>query len=147
MAGKDQYTAQQMIDALTATKGMTTLAARRLQCSANTVRRYIDKYATVAEARRNAKEELDDQVELTLINMALGQRDEKGNYTREPNIASLIFYAKTQMRGRGYTERLDIGIELDKLREVMAAIESMNQEPAEVFNNIIRMAKEHAGRS
>jgi hypothetical protein len=101
----DKYTAQQMIDALEATKGMITVAARRLGCAPNTVRRYIVNYPTVAEAQVEARAALGDQVELTLATMALGERDTSGRYTREPNITALIFLAKTIYKDRGYVER------------------------------------------
>lgn len=106
--GKNKYTAQQMVEALEETKGMITVAARRLGCAPNTVRRYIRLYATVADAQREARENLGDQVELTLATMALGVRDpQTGEYTREPSITALIFLAKTQFKERGYTERHD----------------------------------------
>lgn len=105
----DKFTAQDMIDALTATHGMITLAAKRLGCAPNTVRRYIDKYPTVAEAKQDAHEALGDQVELTLVNMALGKPSPDGmGWIVEPNIASLIFLAKTQFKERGYSERHEV---------------------------------------
>jgi transposase-like protein len=105
----EKYTPQQMIDALIETNGMITLAARRLGCSSNTVRRYIRQYATVAAAQREAQERLGDQVELTLISMALGERDKTtGQYIREPNIAALIFLAKTKFKHRGFVERQEV---------------------------------------
>ena len=84
-----------MIDALTETKGMITLAARRLGCAPNTVRRYIREYVTVAEAQHEAHENLGDQVELALYDEAVNKR----------NTAALIFLAKTQFKDRGYVER------------------------------------------
>ncbi len=141
MAGKKQYTAEQMIDALQATKGMITLASKRLGCSYNTMRRYIKLYPTVAEAQQNAKDDIDDQVELTLINMAMGERGSDGRYIREPNIASLIFYAKTQMRGRGYTEKLDIGFDLDQLKEFNEAMRTVGKDPSDVLRRITDKAR------
>ena len=106
MAKTEQYTAQQMIDALTATRGMKTLAAKRLGCAYNTVVRYIEKYATVKQAYAEAHEGLGDAVETTLISQALGERDKNGEgYVRDPNITALIFLAKTRFKERGYVER------------------------------------------
>lgn len=106
---RDKFTAEQVANALTETRGMITLAAKRLGCSSNTIRRYIRLYATVAEAQRDAHEALGDQVELTLVSMALGERDPKtGGFVREPNIAALIFLAKTQFKERGYVERQEM---------------------------------------
>ena len=101
----EKYTAQQMIDALKETRGMITLAAKRLGCAPNTVRRYVEKYVTVAEAKHEAHENLGDQVELTLVSEALGERDKSGRYVRTPNTAALIFLAKTKFKDRGYVER------------------------------------------
>lgn len=144
MAKREQYTTQQMIDALVATRGMTTLAAQRLGCSWNTVNRYVQKYQTVKDALRQAREGLGDQVELTLINEALGRRDKVGNVIIPPNVTALIFLAKTKFRDRGYSEKLDIGIDLGQVREVIAAIEKLGQTPGDVFGEIIRLAHEQA---
>ena len=106
MAGKRKYTAQQMIDALTAAKGMKTVAARRLGCAYNTVVSYINEYATVQDALDEAKQSMGDSIESTLLNQALGERTEDGKWKVEPNISALIFIAKTHpaMRERGYGE-------------------------------------------
>ena len=118
MAKTDQYTAQQMIDALLAENGMATRAAKRLGCSHTTVYRYIDTYPTVAAAKELAHEQLGDQLELTLYDEALKER----------NTAVMIFLAKTKYKSRGYTERveninLDLTPELQKqLNEVAKAL-------------------------
>jgi len=101
----EKYTAQDMIDALAETRGMVTLAAKRIGCAPTTVRRYIREYVTVAEAKQEAHENLGDQVELTLVSMALGERSQTGKFIREPNIAALIFLAKTKFKERGFVER------------------------------------------
>jgi hypothetical protein len=101
----EQYTAAQMIEALKATRGMKTLAAKRLGCAYNTVVRYIDKYPTVKQAQHEAHEGLGDAVETTLISQALGKQAKDGEYTRAPNITALIFLAKTRFKDRGYVER------------------------------------------
>jgi len=103
----DKFPAQEMIAALAETRGMITLAAKRLGCASNTVRRYIREYPTVAAAKEEAHENLGDNVELTLVAMAMGERDKSGHYTREPNIAALIFLAKTKFKARGYVERME----------------------------------------
>lgn len=109
----EQFTAQQMIDALIATRGMKTVAAKRLGCAYNTVVRYINKYPTVKAALDETKEELGDSIESTLLAEALGQKKidpatgrPLKEWEREPNITALIFLAKTHpsMRERGYGE-------------------------------------------
>lgn len=91
----EKYTAAQVAQALTDTKGMITLAAKKLQCSPNTIRRYIAEYKTVADAKEESREQMLDAVELALYDEAVHKR----------NIAALIFLAKTQGKSRGYVER------------------------------------------
>lgn len=95
---REKYTAEQMIDALVATKGMITLAARQLGCAPNTVRRYIREYVTVREAQFEATEQMGDAVELALYDEAINKR----------NTAALIFLAKTKFKARGYVERQEV---------------------------------------
>ena len=97
MPSNEKYTAQQMIDAIRATKGQLTLAARHLGCAYNTVRRYVDNYPTVAEALAEETEKMGDAVELALYDEAVNKR----------NVTALIFLAKTKFRTRGYVERVD----------------------------------------
>jgi hypothetical protein len=106
MANREQYTAQQMIDALKATRGMKTVAARRLGCAYNTVVKYIDKYPTVKAALDETRDGMGDSIESTLLATALGERDNDGGWKAEPNVSALIFLAKTHpaMRERGYGE-------------------------------------------
>ena len=47
-----------MIDALIRAKGKPTVAARILGCDYKTVKRYIDNYPTVADARSEQHEAL-----------------------------------------------------------------------------------------
>jgi hypothetical protein len=84
-----------MIDALAETRGMITLAARRLGCSPNTVRAYIAKYPSVDQAQREHHAQMGDMVELALYDEAVNKR----------NTAALIFLAKTKFKDRGYVER------------------------------------------
>jgi hypothetical protein len=98
MAKTEQYTAQQMIDALIEAKGMITIACRRLGCDYKTMRRYIDKYPTVAQAQKDEREKMGDAVELALYDEAVNKR----------NTAALIFLAKTQFKDRGYVERQEV---------------------------------------
>jgi hypothetical protein len=92
-----KYTAQQMIDALVATKGMKTLAAVRLGCAYNTVQSYIEKYPTVREAYETAHSKMGDAVELKLYDKAMN-----GDTT------AMIFMLKTKFRERGYSERFEM---------------------------------------
>lgn len=97
MANK-KYTAEQMIAALRDTKGMVSLAARKLGCSLNTVQSYIKDFPTVKTARDEEREKMGDAVELALYDEAVNKR----------NTAALIFLAKTQFKDRGYVERQEV---------------------------------------
>jgi hypothetical protein len=111
MAGKELYTAEQMINALIKANGMKTIAARNLGCEYNTVVRYINKYSTVAKALELSQQNTGDNIESTLLEMALGRRGEDGEtWKHEPNISALIFLAKVHptMRERGYVERQEV---------------------------------------
>ncbi len=110
---KEKFTAQQIADALIATNGMRTMAARQLNCDYNTVVRYIKKYKVCQDAENLSKQRMGDRVESTLLAMALGVRSDDGKkWEQEPNIASLIFLAKVHptMRERGYTEKKEIQV-------------------------------------
>lgn len=117
----EKFTAQQVIDAIKATRGMITYTAKYLDCAPNTVRNYIKKYKTVAEAMDESKEYLADNIETTLYDIAVGKRDKQtGEFTTDPNVTALIFLAKTHpaLRKRGYAERTEIANADDKPFEV-----------------------------
>lgn len=98
MSNKERYTPEQIIEALEKTKGQTTLTARALGCTYQTVRNYMDRYPEVAEAQKLEYEKMGDAVELALYDEAVNQR----------NTAALIFLAKTKYKNRGYTERTEV---------------------------------------
>jgi hypothetical protein len=93
----DKFTADQMIRALSETKGMITLAAQKLDCAPNTVRRYIREYPTIAQAQKDARDKMTDAVELKLYEKIMS-----GDTT------AMIFYLKTQAKERGYIERQEV---------------------------------------
>lgn len=113
MAGKPKFTAEQVITAIRKHNGMLTRAADYLQCTYNTIRRYIDNMPSVKEAYQDARYRMADSIESTLLTEALGKFKVDPNtgrasneYEREPNVTALIFLAKTHpaMRERGYSE-------------------------------------------
>ena len=92
----EKYTAAQIIEALQSTKGMVSLAAKRLGCAPDTVYRYIREYSTVAAAQKQEREAVTDIAELALYKAI--QQGEGW---------AICFYLKTQGRERGYVERMD----------------------------------------
>ena len=92
----DRYTAQQVADALTAAKGFVSVAAKNLQCSDQTVRNYMERYAMCKQAVTDARESMIDIAEGRLY-----QNINSGDNT------AIIFFLKTQAKHRGYIERYE----------------------------------------
>lgn len=88
---------QQAIEALRDSHGLVSVAAKKLGISRVTLHAMINKMPTVAEARNDAKEALKDFAE-----SAIYQQIKDGNTTM------IIFFAKTQMKDRGYIERQEV---------------------------------------
>ncbi len=117
--GNGKYTAQQMIDALRATKGMVHMAARHLGCAHTTVYRYIDKYPTVRQAQEDESGKMGDMCELKLYDAA-----QKGESW------AVQFALRTKFKNRGYVERQEItGKDGDKL-EPMVIVRSNGSDPS-----------------
>lgn len=92
-----KYTKTQVADALIATKGQITLAARKMGCAYNTLRAMIDKYPELRDVMQEQQEQMGDAVELALYDEAVNKR----------NVTALIFLAKTKFKERGYVERIE----------------------------------------
>jgi len=89
----ERYTAEQVISSLHEAKGMITLAARRLDCHPDTVRSYVRRYPTVADALREEREGFLDIAELALMRAVQGGES-----------WAVAFALKTIGRDRGYVE-------------------------------------------
>ena len=94
MAKTEQFTAQQVADALTNAKGFVSIAAHNLQCADRTVRNYMEKYAMCKQAVMDAREAMIDVAEGRLY-----QNINNGDNT------AIIFFLKTQAKHRGYVEK------------------------------------------
>lgn len=90
-------TAREAIEAIRDSRGFVTVIAKRLGCSRRHVYNLRDKYVSVAEALEDEREKTKDWVESKIV-----QRMDEGSDTM------LIFYAKTQMKDRGYVERQEV---------------------------------------
>lgn len=96
MADKPHFTAAQVIAALQETKGMMFLAAKRLGCSHETIRRYCQRYPTVQAAKDAERGEMVDTAELKLW-----QSIQNGE-------AWGIAYCLSRLgKDRGYVERVE----------------------------------------
>ena len=94
MAKTEQFTAQQVADALAQAKGFVSVAARNLNCADRTVRNYIERYAVCKQAVVDARESMIDFAEGKLY------QNIQNNDT-----VSILFFLKTQGKARGYIER------------------------------------------
>lgn len=93
----EKYTANQMIEALREKHGNLSAAARYLNCSRNTISRYIEQYPTVKAVADEERETLIDFAENQLFKQV-----------QDGNITAIIFTLKTIGKSRGYVERQEV---------------------------------------
>ena len=94
---KEKYTAAQIIEALREKHGNLSAASRYLNCSRDTIRRYIDLYPTVKAVADEERETLIDFAENQLFKQV-----------QDGNITAIIFTLKTIGKHRGYVERQEL---------------------------------------
>ncbi len=95
--GKQQYTSEQIIEALREKKGLVYLAADKLGCDPTTIYRRAGHVASVAQAIKDARGKLVDVAEERLWSAV---------EDREPWAISMVL--KTLGKDRGYVERQEI---------------------------------------
>jgi hypothetical protein len=129
MGKREQFTAQQMINALIESQGFLTHAAHLLGCHYKTVERYVNVYPSVKEAVKEAREKRGDTLELTALKKAIAG-----------DTALLIFMLKTQFHERGFTERLRIegNLKLEVVNQLVAVLIEKGFDPAETFEQMIK---------
>lgn len=93
----EKLTATQVIEALKKHQGLAALAAESLGVNVQTIYNYRDRYPTVAEAIAHLKEKRIDVVEGKLWSRI-----------NSDDTTAIIFFLKTQGKGRGYVERQEI---------------------------------------
>jgi len=89
------FTPKQIIDALDGSMGFKSGAARILKCSVKTINNYINRFPEIKEHLEN---EIDERRKDIVEGKIL-------TGIQEGSVPLLIFYAKTQMKDRGYIER------------------------------------------
>lgn len=125
MANGNGYTATEVIEATRGSKGYVSVIASRLGCSRMHVYRLMEKYPTVKEALENEREGNKDFVEGKLM-----QQIDSGNIT------AIIFYLKCQAKERGYVEKQEISLLVE--RELEKALDTLEKKlPTDVYNTII----------
>lgn len=97
MAKTEQYTAEQVSQAIIKAHGILTGAAQALGCTRQTVDNYIKKYKTVRDAYAQATEITLDFVETEFLKKI-----------RSGDTTAMIFYLKTRGKHRGYIERQEL---------------------------------------
>ena len=94
---KQRYTAAQVAQALTTTKGLIFLAAKRLRCSPDTITNYCNRYPSVQAVRDAMRGQLVD-----LAEQKLWESIQKGEAW------GITLCLKTIGKDRGYVERQEL---------------------------------------
>jgi hypothetical protein len=110
MGKPHRYSAQQVIEALRACKGMVSLTAKRLGCSDDTVQNYCKKFASVQAAKDSARTELLDLAELKLWAAV-----------QDGQPWAIPFVLRTIGRDRGYGEHLALSLTIERAAAKVAA--------------------------
>lgn len=90
-------TAEKMISALKESNGFVSKACYILGCSRTHFYNKLKDYSTVQQTLEDIREERNDYVENKLMRQI-----------ENDNLTAIIFYLKTQAKGRGYVERNEV---------------------------------------
>lgn len=99
---KQQFTVEEVAEALRESRGFVSATARRLACDPLTVYNYMERYPELVEIRKEAKEAEKDLAEMML-----------GKMIREGQFPATCFFLKTQAKDRGYIERSEVEMRVD----------------------------------
>lgn len=92
-----RYSKKVIIEALRASNGMITAAARRLGCDRTTVRNYFRRYPELDQALQDIRDSYVDLAESSLLEQV-----------KEKNTQATIFLLKCLGKGRGWTENPNV---------------------------------------
>ncbi len=110
MAGKKSKTKENkeaMVEALRRTLGNVTAACKIVGVTRDTHYRWLETDANYADAVDDVTEQTFDFVENKLMDKV-----------KDGDLTAIIFYCKTRMKGRGYTERQEMEIDGDLVIDV-----------------------------
>src|SRR5215831_11189854 len=96
---KQRYTAAQVAQALTTTKGLIFLAAKRLRCSPDTITNYCNRYPSVQAVRDAMRGQIVD-----LAEQKLWESIQKGEAW------GITLCLKTIGKDRGYVEQQKVAL-------------------------------------
>jgi hypothetical protein len=125
MAGQPKFTKQQVIEALQASRGLASVAARRLGCTHQTVVNYMRRYPDVAEVAQRQRDQMTDVAELKFW-----QALQNGE------VWAITLQLKTQGRDRGYIEQHDFNFILNR------AVRELADEAGLTFEEVMAEADE-----
>lgn len=97
MAGANQYTAKQFIDAIPGSGGIITTIAKRVGCDWHTAKKYVTEFATVRQAYEDECNHMGDALESKAAAIAM-----------QGDGPMLRFLLSTKWKDRGYTERQEV---------------------------------------
>src|SRR5215831_19496923 len=125
-----KFTPEQMIEALSEAKGMSTVAARILHCNLRT----IEEYPQVAEVKRQERESMLDAGEMSLLRAV-----------QNGEAWAVCFLLKTQGKHRGYIERQEIsGVDGGAIGLEVSGL--TDDQRAERISGILDLARERQRR-
>jgi hypothetical protein len=110
MANREQYTAQQFIDAIKDSAGIISTIAARVGCDWWTADRYIKKYSTVQAAYDAEVEKgLDIAESVVLGNIRAASKQQRDTmYGAIVDSADAKWYLSRKGKRRGYVERSEV---------------------------------------
>ena len=127
-----KFSAKQVAEAITQTRGFITYTARHLGCDRGTVYNYINQFSVCRQAFNDTRENMLDTAE-----MRLWEKINAGDTT------AIIFTLKTIGKARGYIERHDIGLALSPEVQAMTQQLGINkQDIVREFEALIRAEAE-----
>lgn len=94
MGRKQQYTVDEVIEAIQGSGGVKVIVAQRLKCTRQTVSRYAERYVTVQRALEDADDAITDAAELKAIALI-----DAGYWP------AIKYRLETKGKERGYTTR------------------------------------------
>jgi hypothetical protein len=108
MSKTPQFSAQHVIDAIPGTGGIVSVIARKLGCTWNTVKRYLDNMPTVKAAYDAEVDSTLDLAESVLLdNIRLSRRSQQENKVTVDSSDSKWYLTKKGKR-RGYGDAIEV---------------------------------------
>lgn len=106
-AGNTKKFTERVIEkALVESAGLQTHAAKRLGCTYQTVRNYINNSEHLQQVLKNVQEDMKDKAE-GILNKVINQAFEKEEANKE-DIELVKWYLKHKGKDRGYVERQEV---------------------------------------